>query len=362
MTRIKLKITIERNIKMEKNIKIKDNIKRLNKKQIITIGIVVVIVLIVMLLAIFSSINNVPKKQQLQNDLIQEEFDGNVKIDDFTIISDEKYDNKYSAIVDVSYSKDNVKYNEKYTMTYSKYKDWQFYSSDDYDKEIWTKTPTAQPNIENFTKLCIEKLESKHHFYDYDSFTFNQEKSKIDVENGEVIYAFDASKNTTIENRAGTILFDIKFDYETGNWNVENITYSDSYKITYNFEKTWIGTLKCLVDSSWNDTTEKNVSFSITSFEKDKVDGTIKGEFIFDNKTYEMSGTITLPESNTSLYSNDKYIIEMTGENGKVCKLDGTLHTDGTLNISINRDYTGGDSGFYTYYKYDIFDGDLSIN
>lgn len=346
---------------MEKNIKIKDIIKKLNKKQFITIGIAAGIVLIIILIAIFSSMNSTPKKQQLQNDLIQEELDDNVKIDDFSIISDEKYDNKYSAIVDVTYSKDDVKYNEKYTMSYSKYKDWQFYSSDDYDKEIWTKTPTAQPNIDKYTKLCIEELESNYHFYNYDSFTYNQEQSKIDVENGEVIYAFDVSKNTTIENRAGTILFDIKFDYETGNWNIENITYGDSYKITYNFEKTWIGTLKCLVDSSWNDTTEKNVSFSITSFEKNKVDGTIKGEFIFDNKTYEMSGTITLPESDTSLYSSDEYSIEMTGKNGNVCKLDGTLNTDGSLNISINRNYTGGDSGFYTYYKYDIFDGDLSI-
>lgn len=346
---------------MENNIKIKDIIKKLSKRQIITIGIVAGIVLIVILLAIFSSINNAPKKQQLQNDLIQEELDGNVKIDDFTIISDEKYDNKYSAIVDVTYCKDDVKYNEKYAMSYSKYKDWQFYSSDDYDKEIWTKTPTAQPNIEKYTKRCIEKLESECYFYNYDSFTYNQKQSKIDVENGEVVYAFDVSKNTTIENRAGTILFDIKFNYETGNWNIENITYDDSYNITYNFEKTWIGTLKCLVDSSWNDTNEKNVSFNITSFEKNKVDGIIKGEFIFDNKTYEMSGTITLPESKTSLYSDDKYFIEMTGKNGNVCKLDGTLYTDGSLHISINRDYTGGDSGFYTYYKYDIFDGDLSI-
>lgn len=346
---------------MEKNIKIRDIIKKLNKKQFITIGIAAGIVLIIILIAIFSSMNSTPKKQQLQNDLIQEELDDNVKIDDFSIISDEKYDNKYSAIVDVTYSKDDVKYNEKYTMSYSKYKDWQFYSSDDYDKEIWTKTPTAQPNIEKYTKICIESLESKHHFYDYDSFTFNQGKSKIDIENGEVIYAFDVSKNTTIENRVGSILFDIKFNYETGKWNIENVTYDDSYKITYNFVRTWTGTLKCLVDSSWTDTTDKNVSFSITSFEKNKVDGIIKGEFIFDNKTYEMSGTITLPESNTSLYSGDTYSIEMTGKNENVCKLDGKLNTDGSMNIKINRNYTGDGSGYYTYYKYDIFNGDLSI-
>lgn len=84
---------------MENNIKIKDTIKKLSKRQIITIEIVAGIVLIVILLAIFSSINNAPKKQQLQNDLIQEELDGNVKIDDFTIISDEKYDNKYSQLL-----------------------------------------------------------------------------------------------------------------------------------------------------------------------------------------------------------------------------------------------------------------------
>lgn len=74
-----------------------------------------------------------------------------------------------------------------------------------------------------------------------------------------------------------------------------------------------------------------------------------------------MSGTITLPESNTSLYSGDTYSIEMTGKNENVCKLDGKLNTDGSMNIKINRNYTGDGSGYYTYYKYDIFNGDLSI-
>lgn len=55
---------------MENNIKIKDTIKKLSKRQIITIEIVAGIVLVLILLAIFSSINNAPKKQQLQNDLI----------------------------------------------------------------------------------------------------------------------------------------------------------------------------------------------------------------------------------------------------------------------------------------------------
>ena len=103
------------------------------------------------------------------------------------------------------------------------------------------------------------------------------------------------------------------------------------------------------------------MKFSITELKKENTGGTIKGQLIFDDKTYDMSGTISLPEAYDSRtkYDNDVYQITMTGTNEKVCQLEGDLKTDGSLYISINRDYTGDGSGTYLYYKYDIFSGDI---
>lgn len=54
-------------------------------------------------------------------------------------------------------------------------------------------------------------------------------------------------------------------------------------------------------------------------------------------------------------------VIDMTGKIDKVCRLEGVIGTDGSLYISINRNYTGDGTGLYLYHQYDIFSGDLTL-
>lgn len=344
------------------NIKNQSKPNRLNKKTLIIAGIATLLAIIIILIVTISSIHKTPSKEQMQDDLIQQELDDeNLTISDFAIYSENKNDNKYTAITSVTYEKDCVEYFEKYLLTYSKYDEWEFYDVEDYDKELWTKKPTAIPNIEEYTKLCQEELKNDYHCYEYDSFVFNEENSNTDLEAGKVTYAFDVKRDTVIENRSGEIDFSVEFDFDRGEWNIKDISYSDSYKISYNFSHSWSGTLKCEVDSSWADTDDKKVKFSITEFKKGNTEGTIEGQFVFDNETYEMSGTISLPDSYESYkkYDNDIYEIIMTGSNDNVIRLEGDLNVDGSLDIRINRNYTGDGTGFYTYYQYDIFNGEL---
>ena len=346
------------------NIRNQSKPNRLNKKTLIIAGIATLLAIIIVLIVTISSIHRTPSKEQMQNDLIQQELDDeNLTISDFAIYSENKNDNKYTAITSVTYEKDCVEYSEKYLLTYSKYDEWEFYDVEDYDKELWTKKPTAIPNIEEYTKLCQEELKKDSHCYKYDSFVFNEDNSNTDLEAGKVTYAFDVKRDTVIENRSGEIDFSIEFDFDRGKWNIKDISYADSYKIEYNFSHSWSGTLKCLVDSAWADTDDKKVKFSITELKKENTGGAIKGQLIFENKTYDMSGTISLPEAYDShtKYDYDVYQITMTGTNEKVCLLEGKLKTDGSLYISINRDYTGDGSSAYLYYKYDIFSGDITL-
>lgn len=346
------------------NIKNQSKPNRLNKKTLIIAGIATLLTIIIVLIITILSIHKTPSKEQMQNDLIQQELDDeNLTISDFAIYSENKNDNKYTAITSVTYEKDCVKYSEKYLLTYSKYDEWEFYDVEDYDKELWTKRPTAIPNIEEYTKLCQEELKKDSHCYKYDSFVFNEDNSNTDLEAGKVTYAFDVKRDTVIENRSGEIDFSVEFDFDKGEWSIKDISYADSYKIEYNFSHSWSGTLKCLVDSAWADTDDKKVKFSITELKKENTGGAIKGQLIFDNKTYDMNGTISLPEAYDShtKYDYDVYQITMTGTNEKVCLLEGKLKTDGSLYISINRDYTGDGSSAYLYYKYDIFSGDITM-
>lgn len=336
--------------------------KQLNKKMLIiaVIAIAIIIILIVSL----SSINRTPSKQQLQDDLIQHELDDdNLTISDFSVYSEEKIDNKYTAIVSVTYEKDFVEYDEKYFLTYSKYDNWMFYDVDNYDKNLWSKKPTAPPNVDEYTELCLDKLENYGHCYEYDSFVFNESKSISDLESGEAIYAFDVKRDAVIESRSGEIDFSINFDFDRGIWKIEEITYSDSYEATYDFLHSWSGTLKCNYQSGWYDydTDDKNTKFSITEFKKESDEiATVKGELVFGNKTYDMSGTIF---NLTEYVVRDYYGIIMTGSDEKVCRLEGTLNSDGSLSIDrLNRDYTGNDdSGVYFYNTYDIFRGEMEM-
>ncbi len=334
----------------------KTNIKHLNKKAIIIAGIILAIIIILISTITISARNSKPNKQQLQDDLIQRELnDENLSISEFEIYSEEKIDNKYTAIASVTYEKDNVEYSEKYSLTYSKYDNWEFYDIEGYDKELWTKKPTAQPNVEEYTELCLKQLEEDGNCHIYDSFVFNENNSSCDLESGTAIYAFDVKRDRVIEKRSGEIDFSIKFDFDDGKWYIADTSYSDSYKIETEFIHSWSGTLTCESDSSWYDTEDKKVKFSITEIDKNN----IKGQFIFGDQTYDMSGTIDIDES-YKIYDYT-YDIDMTGKIDKVCRLEGVIGTDGSLYISINRNYTGDGTGLYLYHQYDIFSGDLTL-
>ena len=331
--------------------------KKSNKKVIIIAGIAIAIAIIITLIVSISSIHRTPNEQQLKEDLIQQKLDyDDLSISDFTVYSEEKIDNKYTAIVSVTYEKDFVEYDEKYALTYSKYDDWVFYDVEAYDKNLWTKKPTALPNVDEYTDLCLREIERNEH-YEYDSFAYNESKSSSDLESGKATYAFDVKKETTVKKMSGEIDFSIVFDFERGNWNIENYKFSDSYELQYDFLHSWSGTLICNVQSTYLDTYDRESEFTITEFDEDSK--AIKARFVFGNITYDMSGKMSLPDAYNT---NNVYGFEMTGSNEKVCWLDGTLSPDGALHIQINRDYRGGDgSTIYIYYPYDLFSGDLTL-
>lgn len=336
--------------------------KKSNKKVIIIAGIAIAFAIIIILIASISSIHRTPNEQQLQADLIQQKLKyDDLSISDFTVYSEEEIDNKYTAIVSVTYEKAFVEYDEKYTLTYSKYDDWVFYDVEAYDKNLWTKKPTALPNVDEYTKSYLEELKNTNDGNEYDSFLFNESKSSSDLEAGKVTYVFDVKKETAIKSMSGEKDFSIEFDFDKGEWNLQEVSNSDSYEIEYNFLRSWIGTLECEIQHSWYDTDDRKSKLSITEFESVEKDiyGTIKGQFVFGNKTYDMSGSISLSDA----YSvSDSYMITMTSSTEKVCRLEGTLHSDGSLSIKINRDYTGrDDSSFYYYNTYDIFTGEMKM-
>lgn len=334
-----------------------NNRKKSNKKVMIIAGIAIAVAVIIALIISISSVHRTPNEQQLKEDLIQQKLNyDDLSISDFTVYSEEEIDNKYTAIVSVTYEKDFVEYDEKYALTYSKYDDWVFYDVEAYDKNLWTKKPTALPNVDEYTNLCLSKIERDEH-YEYDSFVYNESKSSSDLESGKATYAFDVKKETAIKKMLGEIDFSIEFDFERGNWNIENYKFSDSYELQYDFLRSWSGTLKCESPASLYDTADRQSQFTITEFDEDNK--TIKARFVFGNKTYDMSGTMSLPDAYNT---NNVYGFEMTGSNEKVCWLDGTLNPDGALHIQINRDYRGGDgSTIYIYYPYDLFSGEMTL-
>lgn len=335
--------------------------KKSNKKVIIIAGIATAIAIIIILIVSISSVHRTPNEQQLKEDLIQQKLDyDDLSISDFTVYSEDKDDEKYTAIVSVTYEKDFVEYDEKYALTYSKYDDWVFYDVEAYDKNLWTKKPTALPNIDEYTKLCLEELKNSYGGDKYDSIVFNESKSSSNLEYGEVIYAFDVKQETVIKKMSGEIDCPIVFYFDRGEWNIESFLCSDSCELEYDFLHSWSGSLKCDYQLNGYDTDDKNTKLSITEFKRES-DGssTVKGKLVFGNKTYDMSGYVIL---NGAYVTDNCFSIKMTSSTEKVCGLEGMLYEDGSLSIEINRDYKGGDNlGIYFYNTYDIFTGEMEM-
>lgn len=297
---------------------------QINKKSIIfgIIGLVLMVILVVIVL----SSNKGPSNEQLQSDIIQQEIEGIIKTDEFKIIDDNKDKDTYWALVDVTYTKDDVQYNEKYRVAYLKYEDWQLTNIDEYNEELWTKKPITQPDVEKFSKLCEEWIVEDDPYGKYESFIYNEKQSNYDLEKGIAKYAFDVERHNAIEKESGEIDFIINFDNEKGKWEIEDVSYADSHKISYNIIHSWSGNVTYKNYNSLNETKEE-VKLTIIEFNEDEDYYKIKGEFTLGNKNYNMTGRFS--SRNYDYYS---FSLKKTDEN--ICEINGNISLDGNIRIS----------------------------
>lgn len=321
--------------------------KALNKKGIIIAGISLVIIAILIITITVSLKNSTPSKEQLQEDLIHQKLDDeNLSISDFTIYSENKSDNKYTAVASVTYEKENVEYNEKYLLSYSKYDEWQFCDVEDYDKNLWTKKPTAAPDIKDYQGNCKMKLYNDGEFSDYDVFEPNISKTKEDLDSGTVIFVFDVEKNSKVETISGEIEFLFSFDSKYGKWEIDSYSYCDSYTISYNLLNSWSGTGHDMDNE--NKPVEEKFALKITSYENKET----KAILTIDNQEVIMTGTIILPES-----AGDQFDIDLVNTDKKL-HVDAVMTIDGEIYATIDTAYNP-DAHFYRFI--DRYDVDLFI-
>ncbi len=319
-----------------------------NKKMFIGIGIIIVVLACIGILFLLKP--STPKVEQMEQDFIVENLETDeYSVTDFVVESEtDGKDDLYEAIVGVTYNDGQVEYAEKYRIVYKKYDEWIFDSIEDYEEKNWSKKPLIAPTAEEFEKRCISALEENDEFTDYATFKIVDDKTEVNLDEGKTVFVFKVENKTDIENVSGEIAFEILFDYESGEWTVDNYTYADSFHTEYDLKHTWSGKAAHGGYHATSAPDEEDFSFSITEYN----DETASGTLTYGDSKYSVSGEIVMPESPGSYISFDLCNVD------KKIRIEGSIEIDGEMSVEVDTAYKP-DAMFY--YPKDRYYVDMNI-
>ena len=321
--------------------KLSNNIKsakfKWNKKSIITITVVFVLFLCSVLF--FSLKKTTPSIKKLKEDFSKEYFEGKeYSFDDFEIVSENKeIKNKYTAVVKTVYSNKNVQYSRQYEFAYNKYKKWTLSEINGFQESSWTKKPITVPDVSDYINVCKQEWQGD---IEIETFVPLKEKTKADLENGNVTFVFNVGQKTKILNLSGDIEFDFKFDQYSENWEFVNFTETNSYKVNYDITKTWFGKGQPLFFENLKDN-YVDFTFQIT-----KCDGkSVEGILTYNGKDYNLKGILSTPNR-----IDQNIFLELINEEAKK-KMEVYIYPEGNIKADINIDYTPDDIIYFGYMK-----------
>lgn len=288
-----------------------------------------------------------PKIEQLKNDFISEELDNEEYTLNSLKIENESVgeDGFYKAIASVIYNNGDVEFSERYHFTYNKYDDWILDEIEDYEDETWSKKPLSSPTAEEFKSSCISKLDDYAQFAEYDKFESVTNKTKVNLDEGQVEFVFAVEHKSIVQEVSGEIEFSVKFDYEYGKWYVDSYSYADSYSLEHNIPKVWNGKGSHLGEH-WPEVVEKDFSFELSSYEigqgevwrdggqmSGKVDGKGSGVLTYDGIQYLVEGSFFAAEK-----VGDSYYIDMCNVEEKI-RVDGYFYANGKMDVTVDTAY-----------------------
>lgn len=316
-------------------------------------SVLVSLILVSMIFCLTGCGNKTPQIEQLKNDFISEELGEKYTLTNLEIENaSDGEDDFFKAIVKVTYDDGEVEYSERYHFTYNKYDEWILDEIEDYEDETWTKRPLVAPVIEAFEKNCISKLDDYHQFTEYDTFEPVPNKTKENIDEGQVEFVFAVDYTSMVQKVSGEIEFLVKFDYERGKWYVDSYSYADSYALAHDIPTVWKGKGSHLGEH-YPEVIEEDFSFELTSFEigqgevwqdgyqmSGKVDGKGTGILTYKGVQYIVDGNFFAAEN-----VGDSYYIDMCNVDEKI-RIDGYFDADGKMDVTVDTAYKP-DAMFY---------------
>lgn len=299
----------------------------------VTLIISVVCLLLVGMLIVFKMIPNTPKLEQLKTDFSNDIFDREeYVISEFDVVSEtDGKERQYKAIIDVVYDDGTVEYQEQYELIYNKYSDWIFESCNSYKKEKWESHPIISPEITD----CEKELKE----YGFDAIKQLEEKSKIDLKNGEAKIYFRTETNKPIGKTSGDIEISMAFDFDEKKWIITNQNVAENFVVKTDFLKKWGGSSKPIVEKSPLGAPYDTETFSIKITELDEINA--KAILLIGDKEYKLSGTIE--KNDTFGFSHSVYL---RCDNNAI-SVEGELYLDGNFDAKIYTHPKGLDERMY---------------
>lgn len=321
---------------------------KFSRKTIITIGALLIVSII--LFMIFR--HNTPRVKELKADFIAEILKNeDYSINEFDIITEtNEKKSTYNAIVNVTYDNTDIEYRRQYEFIYSKYgNNWVLNKIKNYKKSDWKKRPLTAPDIADFENQCLQYcLGDMGDGFQYDIFEPVESKTKENLDSETVIFVFNVKKENKIQTVSGEIEFTVVFDEYSEEWQIENFSYLDTYKID----------TKLLNSYSWSGSGELNTvkkpieefNFKIENWENGKAEA----KLIFQGKEYILTGDVKYPEQ-----AGVSISINLVNEEEKL-RFYGKIDMDGVFKGGLNTRYEEGVSRV-SYYG-DIYDIMLTLD
>lgn len=318
---------------------------RINK--ILIVGIIVIFVLLFSCVLFFMFRTSTPDIEQLKKDFVEEILENKeYSITEFKIISETDGKNdEYKAITEIVYDDTDIEYHRQYEFIYNKYKEWVLVDICAYDKESWQTLPIAVPSASDYTEECEEYLKIEN---EYDHFSPVESKTTADLDSGKATFVFSVEKDTAIQDISGEIEFYFSFNEESGEWEMSDYAYADSYSVQYDLINTWSGDgyPYLLTESEDN---KVNFVFEITKYENEIVEGVLK----YDGKSYILSGTL----SDTS---GEYVVLKLSNENEKK-SISLSLQYDGNATADIDTQYIPDQIVYFGYMKSQYKDVEMTL-
>lgn len=316
-------------------------VNRMSKRKKVTICSFAILLLAVTatFIGIKMYIERKPSEKQVKKDLKNEVLSGykNADISKFSVEREDKVNREYSIRVGVTFSSNDIEYEQKYTLIYKKDSKWKLVNYDFGASDEWKKKPLKAPDIETVLEDVKEKLDYSTTFK-FTKITESEKQESPDLDEGIAYYCYDVEEESELRNVKGKIKVEYVFDNYSDTWEYADYEITDE-DVELDIIGTWKG--KAYVKYYGDDEKYKGFKLTITQVDGEEVQAEVRKS----TTTYKASGSIDPSSLSLTLEGID---------NPDVCLSGAFDYETGDFKGTFNKEYDYNDIYYYGDCEYDV--------